>query len=157
ACAECHREQHRSYLLTAHSRALSDLDPAAEPPDGAFDDPASGRSYRVYRQGGRLRHEEILRTAEGQEGGRADVPVRYVIGSGHFTRSYLVEVDGFLHESPITWYASGGRWRTSPGYDSPQHWGFERPVDVGCVFCHAGRAEPAEGTSHRMVFHEKAI
>src|SRR5436309_2948910 len=36
ACAECHRGNHISYLLTAHSRALSDLDPHAEPPDGSF-------------------------------------------------------------------------------------------------------------------------
>src|SRR5947209_6867206 len=43
ACAECHREQHRSYLLTAHSQALSDLDPRAEPPDGAFEHRLSGR------------------------------------------------------------------------------------------------------------------
>jgi predicted CXXCH cytochrome family protein len=157
ACGRCHKANHESYLLTAHSRALADLNPDAEPPDGSFNDPGSGRSYRVYRQDGKLRHEEVLRTAEGKEVGRVDVPVRYLIGSGHFTRSYLVEIDGFLHESPITWYTSSGRWQTSPGYDSPQHWGFERPVDVGCVVCHSGRAEPIDGTSHHMSFQEKAI
>src|SRR5205085_6037672 len=50
ACKECHKANHQSYLATAHSRALTDLDPAAEPPDGAFEHKASGRSYRVYRQ-----------------------------------------------------------------------------------------------------------
>lgn len=50
ACAECHRANHRSYLLTAHSRALGDLDVREEPPDGSFFHQASGRSYRVYRQ-----------------------------------------------------------------------------------------------------------
>src|SRR5262245_56629484 len=51
ACASCHPHQHRSYLLTAHSRALGDVDIDDEPPDGAFFHKASGRSYRVFRQG----------------------------------------------------------------------------------------------------------
>lgn len=157
ACAECHPRNHKSYLLTAHSQALSDLDPNAEPPDGSFDHPTSGRSYRVYRQGKEMRHQETVRTPEGNLIAHVDVPIRYLIGSGHFTRSYLVEVDGFLHESPITWYTSRKQWGMSPGYDAAQHWGFERPIEAGCLVCHAGRAEPIDGTVHRLALHEKAI
>src|SRR5262249_5569789 len=119
ACKECHAANHTTYLLTTHSRALSTIDPKAEPPDGAFQHKASGHSYRVYRQGEQFRHEEVLRSAEGQEIARLDLPIRYLIGSGHFTRSYLVEIDGFLHESPITWYTSRQSWDVSPGYDFP--------------------------------------
>lgn len=157
ACAECHRENHRSFSLTAHSQSLAEVDPNAEPPDGSFNHRLSKRSYRVYRRDNQLRHEEILRTAEGQEVTRVDVPIRYRIGSGHFTRSYLVELDGFLHESPITWYASRKQWDMSPGYDFPKHWGFDRPVSADCVACHAGRVEAAEGTVHRLVLHEQTI
>jgi tetratricopeptide (TPR) repeat protein len=157
ACAECHSRNYRSYLLTPHSRALSDVDPAAEPPDAAFEHKPSGRSYRVYRQDGRLRHQEVLRSEDGQEIARVDLPVRYLVGSGHFCRTYVVEVDGFLHESPITWYTSKQKWAPSPGYDFAQHWGFERPVRLTCLVCHAGRVEEAGGASHRLTFHEKAI
>ncbi len=86
-----------------------------------------------------------------------DVPIRYLIGSGHFCRSYLVEIDGFLHESPITWYTSKKKWDMSPGYDFPTHWGFERAVKTGCLACHAGRVEPVGDSLHRMTLHEKAI
>jgi predicted CXXCH cytochrome family protein len=157
ACAACHAANHRSYLLTAHSRSLVDVDANNEPADGGFDHSLSGRSYRVYRRNSQLRHEELLRTAQGQEVTRVDVPIRYRIGSGHFTRSYLVELDGFLHESPITWYTSRKQWDMSPGYDFPKHWGFDRPVALECVACHAGRVEAVEGTLHRITFHEKAI
>ncbi len=157
ACAACHRENQASYLLTAHSRALSDVDPAAEPPDGSFDHKPSGRSYRVYRQDNQLRQEEVLRTDEGKEIARVDLPVRYLVGSGHFSRTYLVEVDGFLHESPITWYASKKKWGVSPGYDFPVHASFERPVGLDCLACHAGRAETVGDTFHRVTFLEKAI
>src|SRR5262249_52384577 len=154
ACAECHRGKYASYSLTAHSRALTEVDPEAEPPDGSFDDGPSGRSYRVYRRDGQLRHEEVLRTAEGKEIARVALPVRYLTGSGHFSRTYLVEVDGFLHESPITWYASRKRWDMSPGYETSPHASFERQVTVGCLACHAGRVEPAGDAVNRMTFHE---
>jgi hypothetical protein len=157
ACAACHPANHRSFLLTPHSRSLAEVDAQAEPPDGSFHHALSGRSYRVYRRDNRLRHEEVLRTAEGREVTHVDVPVRYRIGSGHFTRTYLVEREGFLHESPITWYAARKQWDMSPGYDFPKHWGFDRPVADGCVACHAGRAEAVDGTLHRLTFHELAI
>jgi tetratricopeptide (TPR) repeat protein len=156
-CKGCHSGNYRSYLHTAHSRALSDLDLKAEPPDGAFEHKASGGSYRVYRQGTQLRHGELLRTEAGKEVARVDLPIRYLIGSGHFCRSYLVEVDGFLHESPITWYAQKKSWGMSPGYDVPGHWGFERAVKIGCLNCHVGRAEPEDGSVHRMIIHEQPI
>lgn len=154
ACAECHAAQHRSYLETAHSRALEEIDLAVEPADGQFEHAKSGRSYRVYRQEGRLRHREWL-TAD--EELAADHPILYAIGSGRHTRSYLIEDDGFLAESPITWYASRQAWGLSPGYDQAWHLGFERAADLGCVTCHVGRAEAQGGSFNRVVIHEQAI
>ncbi|MCI0682083.1 MAG: hypothetical protein L0Y71_08265 [Gemmataceae bacterium] len=157
ACKGCHHDEHRSYLLTAHSRSLSDLDPNAEPPDGGFQHKPSARSYRVYREGQQLRHEELLRDRDGREILRLDLPIRYLIGSGRFTRSYLVEIDGFLVESPITWYASRQAWDISPGYDFPGHMSFERPIMTACIVCHAGHVEPQGNAVHRFTIHEAAI
>ena len=156
-CARCHPGNHTSYLLTAHSKALGNVNPVDEPPDGAFEHKPSGRTYRVYRRGGELWHEEVLRAPEGKEIARTEQPVRFRIGSGHFTRSYLIEIDGFLYESPITWYASKGKWDVSPGYDTPNHLGFDRAVGSECVSCHVGRWERLDGSTHRLNFPEKAI
>ena len=61
------------------------------------------------------------------------------IGSGHHSRSYIVEDDGFLVESPVTWYSSIEKWAMSPGYDRRFHMGFERMVDYpGAVFLGSG-------------------
>src|SRR4051812_43142571 len=86
ACRECHKSRHQSYLHTAHSRALSEVDVATEPPDGRYEHKASGRSYRAHRDGKVFRHEEVLRTPEGKEIGRLDLPVRYAVG-GVFART----------------------------------------------------------------------
>lgn len=48
-CRECHRDEHKSYLKTTHSRSLGDVDIAHEPPEGEFAHDLSGRSYRIYR------------------------------------------------------------------------------------------------------------
>jgi hypothetical protein len=157
ACVGCHKAQHQSYLLTPHSRAMSDVDPSKEPPDGAFTHPASGRSYRVYRGDGGLRHEEVLAASDGTVIARVDLPLRYLIGSGEYARAYAVEVDGFLHESPLAWYAHLKKWDMSPGYDTANHGSFERPVMLECLACHAGRVEEVGGAINRLTVTEKAI
>jgi predicted CXXCH cytochrome family protein len=140
ACRECHPAQHQSWTETAHSRALAIVDAANEPPPGRFTHAPSGRSYEIELAGSELRHRESARAADGTELVLADLPMQYVIGSGRFSRSYLASRDGFLIESPATWYASLGEWRISPGYDRFNP-GFERPINGECIGCHAGRAE----------------
>lgn len=156
-CVECHEEARRSFLRTSHSRALGAVDPAEEPPDASFRHEKSGRAYRVYRKGGQLRHRETIPDPEGGEVVLGDYPAAYTIGSGEHSRSYLIEVDGFLVESPLTWYASKNAWDLSPGYDRPFHAGFTRPTNEGCIHCHAGRLETVGESYHRLTFHEQKI
>lgn len=158
-CAGCHSQQHDSYLLTAHSRSLQKVDLDDEPPDGQFDHKPSGRSYRVLRKDGQIRHQEFIRTSLGEEITLSDFDVKYLMGSGRHTRSYVIETDGFLVESPITWYESRAEWGMSPGegYNVAQHWAFERPIDERCVFCHVGQAQVKDGSPARMDFPAMAI
>ena len=156
ACADCHADEFRSYQQTAHSQALAELDPEKEPADAQFDHLLSGCSYRVYRADGAFRQRQWLTANEDAELIQ-DFPVKYLIGSGRHTRSYLIEDDGFLIESPITWYESRQAWGMSPGYDRKDHLGFERAADLGCVACHVGRAENVGGALNRIAIHEQAI
>ena len=155
-CAVCHRAEEASYHHTAHSKALAEIDLDAEPPDGEFSDPQSQRHYRIYRQDGRLRHKESIQTSTGEPLVLCDLPVRYAIGSGRFSRSYLVEREGFLFESPATWYAAPKNWKLSPGYEAA-NLGFQRPAELRCLFCHAGRVEPIEQSPHRVALPALAI
>ncbi len=157
SCAACHADQQRSYLHTAHSLAMSDIDLATEPEDGSFFHAASGRHYSVYRRDGQLRHREAARNESGKDYAVSDYPIRYLIGSGRHTRSYLVEVDGFLVESPITFYASRKAWGMSPGYDRANHRGFERAADATCLVCHIGQMSAPDTEYQRFTFSEKAI
>jgi tetratricopeptide (TPR) repeat protein len=156
-CKECHAEQHNTWRQTAHSLALADVHLATEPADASLLHAASGRAYSICRKDGRLRHSETVRDHEGKELATADYPLRYLVGSGRHTRSYLIEVDGFLAESPLTWYASKRAWGMSPGYDRPNHRGFERAADGACLFCHVGRITAPERDYQRLTFAEQPI
>ncbi|MBC7817771.1 MAG: hypothetical protein IAG10_12835 [Planctomycetaceae bacterium] len=155
-CAACHRAEETSYHHTAHSRALAEIDLDAEPPDGGFSDPVSQRHYRIYRQDGKLRQEESIRTSAGEPLILCDLPVRYVIGSGRFSRSYLVDRDGCLFVSPVTWYTAPKEWKLSPGYDRG-NLGFQRPVLMRCLVCHAGRVESLDRSPQRVALPTLAI
>ncbi len=157
ACTACHPAETDSYRETGMGRSLTTVLAAQAPPDGAVDHPASGRRYEIYRKDGLLHHRELLRTKDGERVVLSDFPVRYVVGSGRHALTYLAEADGFLVESPVTWYASRHRWGMSPGYDKPDQLGFERPITDGCLMCHAGRAEAVGGSLQRFQLHEEAI
>jgi predicted CXXCH cytochrome family protein len=137
--------------------SMAEVDVSREPPDASFDHPLSKRRYQVRRQDGRLWHRELLLADGPGEVVLAEYPVRFVLGSGHHGRTYLVEEDGFLMESPLTWYASRQAWGMSPGYEDPRQPGFQRWVGEACLFCHAGRAEALDGSLHRMKVPEPAI
>jgi predicted CXXCH cytochrome family protein len=86
-----------------------------------------------------------------------DRPLAYLVGSGRFTRTYLVQSDGFFTESPLTWYASLNSWSMSPGYDQADHPSFQREINADCLFCHAGRTEAAGEATGRLKISELAI
>lgn len=156
ACVECHSDQCQSVAHTAHGQALRDVDPADEPPDGEFEDEATGRRYRIYRQGNELRQREFLRLKDGQELILSDFAMRYLIGSGHLSHAYLAESGEYLVESPVTWYKATERWGLSPGYES-NNTGFGRPITHECLHCHAGRVEAVNGSRTHLKVHSQKI
>jgi tetratricopeptide (TPR) repeat protein len=88
-----------------------------------------------------MTHVEKRLNAKGQLVCEMKEDVPFALGSGIRGRSYLIERDGFLFQSPISWYAGTNVWDLAPAYRSKnQH--FTRPVPDECIYCHANRAEP---------------
>jgi predicted CXXCH cytochrome family protein len=157
ACVSCHQGEHDSYRHTGMGASMAVADPRQAPPDGAFEHALSHRRYQVVHKDGALWHRELLRTDGPTEVVLAEYPVQYVVGSGRHALTYLTEVDGFLVESPITWYASRRAWGISPGYDEARQQGFARPIGEACLYCHASQATALDHTTHRMQLGELAI
>lgn len=148
-CAGCHREITAHYRQHPMGRSLAPLDdpsswPALAPkPWKPFD--ALGWHYRMEERDGKLWHFESKRDSAGTDITAQAEQVRYVVGSGTRGRSYLIERDGRLYQSPISWFGEEGRWDLSPGYEHKQSH-FDRTVGAACLFCHSNRALAVDGT-----------
>lgn len=157
ACVVCHAAEHASFAHTGMGRSMAEVDLSREPPDGAFEHPATRCRYEVRRKNGQMWHRELLLTDGPEEVLLQEHPVKYACGSGNHSLTYLVEDDGFLIESPITWYTSRNAWGISPGFDSAAYTGFEREVGETCLFCHTGQIKALDKSLHRMQITEATI
>ena len=155
-CIECHSEEHENYIHTGMGQSFDDIDLAHEPPEGEVVHELSHRTYRVYHKDGQMFHQELA-AVNGVDQVLGDYLVRYVIGSGHHSRSYLVELEGFLFESPVTWYPPHEKWEISPGYDEPNQPGFKRAVGQKCLICHVGQSEVVGETVNKIKITEQWI
>jgi hypothetical protein len=163
ACVRCHAEIAETYRVHPMGRSLFPIADAAllgADPGGdhaQFD--VKGSRYSVEHRGNRVIHQETRQDASGRVISKVEAEVAYAIGSGRQAFSYLIERDGFLFESPITWYAKDRRWGLSPGFESRVS-PFERPILSECLFCHANRAERVTSALNRYrtpIFQGHAI
>jgi tetratricopeptide (TPR) repeat protein len=165
ACARCHREIAADYAMHPMGRSLSPIgEAAAAAPIGAgaglpFE--SKGVQYNVERRDGRVFHQATSRGGDGAVLARIEAEVRYALGSGTRGVTFLIERDGFLFQSPIAWFAHEGRWDISPGYrEVATRANFERPIQPGCLFCHANQFRPKPGAWNRYevpIFQGHAI
>jgi predicted CXXCH cytochrome family protein len=154
ACARCHSEIAGSYRRHPMGRSFAPIGawsaaevPGASPPAG-FE--AQGLHYSIEGKDGRVIHRELRRDADGRIIAQVEAEIRYVLGSGKQALSFLIDRDGFLFESPVTYYVHERRWGLSPGYEKRNRH-FNRPILADCLFCHTNRVERAPGAVNRYV------
>ena len=152
ACAACHRDLAESYHRHPMGRSLAPIASAPEvggPRSAGTFSFQSGRSrFTVERRDGREFHEEARLDDQGRVLARVGAEVHYALGSGGRGVSYLVEREGRLFQSPISWYSQQKKWDLSPGYEQRNEH-FERPIGPQCLFCHTNRVEPVELSVNR--------
>lgn len=150
ACRECHAsiwERYQSHPMAHSASLVSDARPEEQ---NAASFSRGGHEYRVEQTDQGTWHHEIARDAEGEVIYDQSVAVQFALGSGVRGKSYLIDRNGLLFMSPISWYAQAQRWDLSPGYPERGHQGFERRIVDRCVACHIGRTNPVAGTTNRF-------
>ena len=152
-CAECHADIAREFAQHPMGNSLGpvaavqqiekfDIDSHA-----VFDAPPY--RYEVRQSGSHLVHGRTLLGTIGTSSLiREEHEIAIVVGSGQRGRSYLINRDGFLFMSPLTWYPDKQIWDLSPGYEH-NNLGFTRPVLADCLFCHSNRANSEPHTKNK--------
>jgi Tetratricopeptide repeat len=74
--------------------------------------------------------------------------VDYVIGSGTHASGYIVNLSDHLFQSPVAYYRGRGGYDLAPGYEAIEDPDFTRPVQEGCLFCHAGSFQAIAGSTN---------
>lgn len=156
ACADCHADIAQDYRHHGMARSLRPIAALASQqtygPEQHNPFQALGNEFHVERDGDRVRHRRLRRDDQGRPIFEQVFEAHYGLGSGNHGVSYLSEVDGFLFQTPISWYGSKQIWDLSPGFREPQLVG--RPVHGDCLFCHANQARFVAGSFNR---YEKPI
>lgn len=144
ACASCHEDIYQSYRRTGMGRSLYPFDPATAPEQfGAAArvyDAKLDLYYEPFVRGDTLFQREFRLDESGAVVYEQTHPVRWVVGSGNATRSYLMEVNGIVTEMPLTWYVEREKWDLSPSYEQTNQ-RFSRPIAEECMTCHNGLPE----------------
>jgi hypothetical protein len=110
SCARCHAEIAATYRRHPMGRSLAPVAAGALPArdevaDGRRLFEADGLEYSIERRNDRVLHCETRRDASGRVVARNEAEVRYILGSDNNGAGFLIDRDGFVFQSPITWYA----------------------------------------------------
>lgn len=147
ACALCHTAQTETFRQHPMGRSLAAVGPRDDrPAKNHFE--KLGSLFAVEWRGKRLLHRETDRGSRGEENVAQEAEIAYVVGSGIHGHSYLIDRDGFLFMSSISWYARKQAWDLSPGFPTSNH--FTRPTTAGCLFCHCNQTAPVADTANRF-------
>ena len=144
ACASCHESIYESYKRSGMGQSVSHFDPATAPerfPAGLriYSRPRD-LYYTPFVRGDTLYQREFRLDRTGNVVYERTHAAAWVIGSGKATRSYLMNVNGYVTEMPLTWYVERGIWDLSPGYEQVND-RFSRPTNELCITCHNGIPE----------------
>src|SRR5581483_791316 len=158
-CATCHYEIWKTYQRTGMARSFYRPAPANTIEDYAgkntYHHGASGIDYVMIRRreagGDRYLQRQSTIGFGGKKTNIFENQIDFIMGSGNHARTYLHRTaQGTLQQLPLSWYAeNGGYWAMSPGYDRPDHQGFQRNITYDCMFCHNADPEIPSGRGPR--------
>jgi tetratricopeptide (TPR) repeat protein/catechol 2,3-dioxygenase-like lactoylglutathione lyase family enzyme len=141
-CASCHLSIAESYRHHPMGRSLAPIAAIAREerygketrnPFEQF-----GFQFLVQPRDNKVFHQQLLRDAKGQVVAERVDEVHFVLGSGANGHAYLFDRDGYVFESPISWFSQKQIWDISPGFKELSLSG--RPITANCLFCHCNRA-----------------
>ena len=140
ACRSCHPREVTAYLATGMGNSISR---PVHGPSGSFDHEFSQSSFSITSS------DSGMAQSVERGGLAAEYPIEYIIGSGNAAFGFLVRIDDYVYQSPVSYYSKRRRWDMAPGFERHPAPDFDRPVLHECLWCHAGRPKPVSFTQNR--------
>jgi len=152
ACAQCHADKFNTFTKSQMGRSFKpgfiegsaanweDAEPVYDPHRDLY--------YQAFNRGQDLLVMEF-RISNGDTIHKRIEKIDYIVGSGQHTNSHMMDVNGFLYQVPITWYAQDGKWDLPPGFENNNS-RFSRPITQACMGCHNAISSFVEGSENRF-------
>ena len=145
-CQKCHKEIFERYLATPMARASGAAEENFIP--GTFRHAPSGVEYSISNARG-------LPYLSFRSGKHPDIAgeyrLSYFLGSGHLGTTYLYELNHYLFESPVAWYASSHGYDMKPGLAEMTQMPPSLPMQSGCLRCHMSAVAAQRSWNHQSI------
>jgi tetratricopeptide (TPR) repeat protein len=138
-CRSCHNTIYKTFIQTGMGQSFGKATRSKSAADFSKQhvvfDKENNYYYTVYWQGDNLFMTEFRLQGKDTVHKRTE-QVSYIIGSGQHTNSHLMEVNGYLYQMPMTWYAQQKKWDLPPGFENGRNSRFTRIIGEECMSCH---------------------
>jgi tetratricopeptide (TPR) repeat protein len=153
ACRQCHNQVYETFIQTGmgqswgianKAKSAADFSPAK----ALVYDSIKDFYYKPYWDGDSLAILEYRLNGKDTVHKRLE-KVSYIVGSGQHTNSHIININGYLHQAPITFYTQKGKWDLAPGFEGGMNSRFDRKIELECISCHNGYPGFVEGSLNK--------
>lgn len=138
-CRACHNDKFETFVETGMGLSIDDA--SIQKSAGNFNkhqavyDKFSDFYYYPFFSNNKMYLMEF-RLENGDTTHKRIEEISYIIGSGQHTNSHLINVNGYIFQAPITWYAQEKKWDLPPGFENGNNSRFSRVIGMECMSCH---------------------
>lgn len=154
ACRQCHSDKFETFMHTGMGMSFDTASKAKS--SGRFDsheviyDKFRNFSYYPHWEGNDFYLTEFRLSGKDTLYLRKE-KISYIVGSGQHTNSHMINVNGYIHQAPATFYTQSGKWDLPPGYENGFNNRFSRLIELECMSCHNAYPEMILGSANKYL------
>jgi Flp pilus assembly protein TadD len=153
-CRACHADIYNSYIETGMGKSFDLATPQKSSADftkhHVVFDKFKNLYYHPYWKNNAMYILEYRLEGKDTIYKRTE-KVDYIIGSGQHTNSHLMNVNGYIYQLPLTWYAQLQKWDLPPGFENGSNSRFSRTIEFECMSCHNAFPSVTDFTANKFV------
>ncbi|MCX6311723.1 MAG: tetratricopeptide repeat protein [Bacteroidetes bacterium] len=152
-CRKCHENIYATFIHTGMGKSFDLASPNKSVgkfgKESVIHDATNNMSYHSYFRDSAMFMTEFRLEGKDTVYSRTE-KVNYIIGSGQHTNSHMRNVNGYVFQMPMTYYAQKGEWDLPPGFEKGFNSRFERKIGLECMTCHNSFPGFVEGSENKF-------
>ena len=153
-CISCHQDQYQHYIKTGMGRSFQHAIRKNSSIHGHFflNDTALDLFYEPKWIDDSLYLNEY-RLSKSYDTTYLNLnKIDFIVGSGNHTNSHLINNNGYLYQTPFTYYTQDSILDFPPGFENNKNSRFSRKMGLECVACHNSYPDFVLGSENKYNF-----